>query len=139
MRVSTLTFLGLVLVAVGFTLVGQPSLPPVFLNHVTIFIPPATYSSLLESPFLRNEFSGFDEKPNTAQSDALGTWTYTGIFVRGQHAYIELFQGGKVQFPGESVPRPTGQLGFHMSIDNRNQLPLLRDRAAAEMGAAMQI
>jgi hypothetical protein len=36
-------------------------LPPVYFNHVTVFIPPAAYAALRQSAFLRNELGSFQE------------------------------------------------------------------------------
>ncbi len=55
-------------------------LPPVYFNHVTIFIPPAAYAALRQSAFLRNELSSFEE--TTVKRDG-GSWSYTGIFILG--------------------------------------------------------
>jgi hypothetical protein len=42
--------------------------PPVYFNHATIFVPSEVYAAMLESGFLRNEFSFFRE--NTVQTEA---------------------------------------------------------------------
>jgi hypothetical protein len=65
--------------------------PPVYFNHITIFLSPQTYAAILQSPFLRDEFSAFQER--TVQRDG-GAWSYTGIFISGQHTYLELFKAG---------------------------------------------
>jgi uncharacterized protein DUF5829 len=138
MRVHAPISLGIVLAAAALKL-GSQSIPPVFLNHVTIFVPASVYAQLLQASFLRNEFSGFQEQTLTARSEARGTYNYTGIYLRGQHTYLELFESATVQRPGEPEARRAGNIGFNMSIDNRDRLPVLRDRVAAEMGMPLQI
>jgi hypothetical protein len=134
MPARTGVLLGLVLTTVPFLLVGQPDAPPVFLNHVTIFLPSPVYGEILQSAFLRNEFSAYSEHSNTAQVEGRGTRTYTGIYLRGKHAYLEIFDAAKMQAPARA-----GQVAFNLSIDNRDQLPLIQQRMAAAVGAAMQI
>lgn len=138
MRPRTAIFPGLALTALVMTLGGQQTIPPVFLDHVGIILPSSAYAEMLQSGFLKAEFSAFAESANTAKSDK-GSWTYTGIFLRGQRVYLECFEGGKVQFLGDPTPRRAGNITFNMSIENRGQLPLIRDRGALEMGAPAEI
>ena len=107
--------------------------PPVYFNHITIFLSPETYAAILQSPFLRDEFSAFHE--HTVQRDG-GAWSYTGIFISGQHTYLELFKAGQFPHVGTTIP---GQVVFNMWIDDRTLLPLFRDRLAAESGATLFI
>jgi hypothetical protein len=109
------------------------TLPSVYFNHITIFLSPETYAAILQSPFLRDEFSAFQEK--AVQRDG-GAWSYTGIFIWGQHTYLELFKAGPFPHLGTTVP---GQVVFNMWIDDRNLLPLFRDRLAAETGSRLHI
>jgi hypothetical protein len=136
MRPRTAIFLGLALAALGLTLGGQPAVPPVFLNHISIVLPSSVYAELRESSFLKNEFSATAERTNTAQNDGVGTYSYTGIYLRGRQTYLECFETATQRLQSE---QKAGDIVFNLSIDNRDQLPLLRDRLAAEMGAPMQI
>ncbi|HKD04936.1 MAG TPA: DUF5829 family protein [Bryobacteraceae bacterium] len=110
--------------------------PPVYFNHVTIYVPPAAYTALLQSDFLRNEFSGSHEQ--TVQRNG-GAWSYTGIFLYGQHTYFEIFKAGPQMGSSGAVMVSPGQLLFNMWIDDRRQLPLFKDRVAEERGSARQI
>jgi hypothetical protein len=121
--------------AASATLLAQ-TLPPVYLNHVTVFLPAAAYNALLQSSFLRNEFCGFEEQ--TVQRDG-GAWGYTGVYLRGQHTYLEFFKAGPQARPNGTITAPVGLLTFNMWLDDRKQLPLFRDRVAAERNSAMQI
>ena len=139
MRVRNVVFLGVVLTAFALALGAQQNVPPVFLNHLTIIVPSAVYAQFQQSQFLRNEFGNFQERTNTSQTGERGSNTYTGIYILGRHTYLELFESGKVLVPGAAGPWQAGGVLFNMSIDDRNQLPLIRDRAAAEAGAPMRI
>ena len=132
MRKSLVLILGLGVAAVAATLLAQ-TLPPVYFNHITIFLSPETYAAILQSPFLRDEFSAFQER--TVQRDG-GAWSYTGIFISGQHTYLELFKAGQSPPFGATIP---GQVVFNMWIDNRTLLPLFRDRLAAESSSKLHI
>jgi hypothetical protein len=109
------------------------TLPPVYFSHATIFLSKAAYAALLHSSFLENEFSSFEER--TVQRDG-GTWSYTGIYLAGQHTYLEFFQAGADPHFGPTVPE---QIAFDMWIDDRGQLPLFRARLAAETGLSLRI
>jgi hypothetical protein len=135
MRTSRLLvlILGLALGALPATSFAE-ALPPVYFNHVTIFIPAAAYDALRQSSFLRNEFSGFQE--HTVQRDG-GKWSYTGIFIFGQHTYLEFFKAGADQPRyGTTI---AGQVVFNMWIDDRAQLPRFKERLAAEQLATLLI
>jgi Family of unknown function (DUF5829) len=109
------------------------ALQPVYFNHITIFVSTETYDALLQSPFLRDEFSAFQE--HTVHRDG-GAWSYTGIFLSGQHTYLELFKAGQDPHFGTTIP---GQVVFNMWIDDRSQLSRFKDRLAAETGATLLI
>ena len=130
---TLLLFLGLVLPTVSATLIAQEALPPVYFNHITIFLSPAAYDVLGDSPFLRNEFGGFQER--TVQRDG-GKWSYTAIFITGEHTYLEFFRVGQDSHFGTTI---AGQIVFNMWIDDRTRLPSFRDRLAAESGATLLI
>jgi Family of unknown function (DUF5829) len=129
---SLLLVLGLGLGAVSTRLLAE-ALPRVYFNHITVFLSPETYAAIVQSPFLRDEFSAFQEK--TVQRDG-GAWSYTGIFISGQHTYLELFKAGPFPHLGATIP---GQVVFNMWIDDRTLLPLFRDRLAAQTGATLHI
>jgi len=131
-RKSLVLVLGLGVIAVAVTVLAQTP-PPVYFNHITIFLSPETYAAILQSPFLRDEFSAFQE--HTVQRDG-GAWSYTGIFVSGQHTYLELFKAGQFPHLGTAIP---GQIVFNMWIDDRTLLPLFRDRLATESGSILHI
>jgi hypothetical protein len=92
------------------------TLPPIYSNHITIFLSPETYAAVLQSAFLRDELSAFQER--TVQRDG-GTWSYTEIFISGQHTYLELFKAGQFPNLGTTIP---GQIVFNMWIDNRRRV-----------------
>jgi hypothetical protein len=109
------------------------ALPPVYFNHVTIFISPGAYAALRQSAFLQNEFGGFQE--HTVQRDG-GKWSYTGIYIFGQHTYFEFFKAGPDQHFGATI---AGQVVFNMWIDDRSQLPRFEKRLAAKQRANLHI
>jgi Family of unknown function (DUF5829) len=117
---------------VSATLLAQ-TVPPVYFNHVTLFLAPAVYTAIAQSPFLRNEFSASGEQ--TVQADG-GAYSYTRFYLDGQHTYLELLKPGDMGPIGTTV---AGQMWFNMWVDDRNQLPVLRDRLAAENGIPMLI
>jgi len=84
MRARIPIFLGLVLIALAWTLCGQQNIPPVFLNHLQMVLPSPVYAEIRQSPFLKNEFSALEEHTNTARRDALGSYTYAGIYLFGR-------------------------------------------------------
>lgn len=108
--------------------------PPVCLEHVVMRLPATTVAPVRLSGFLRNDFSAFDE--HTVQRDG-GAWSYTGIYLRGQHTYLEIFE------PGANGPNQAsmaaGNVSFSMWVDVRVQLPAIRDRLISEVGFATQI
>jgi hypothetical protein len=127
--------LALVACVIVATLFAQ-TIPPVYFNHVTVYLPSAAYRAIEQSSFLRNVFSKFEEQ--TVQRDG-GTWSYTGVYLFGQHTYFEFFEAGQQVLPGGTIPTPAGLIGFNMWLDDRKNLPLFSDRFAAESGSAMEI
>ena len=57
----------------------------------------------------------------------------------GRHTYLECFETGTVSRPGEQGPWRAGVVGFNLSIDDRSQLPVIRDRFASEAGEPARI
>jgi Family of unknown function (DUF5829) len=105
---------------------GQ-SLPPVYFNHAAMFMDKATIDDLTASPFLKEEFSGFENQ--TVQRDG-GTWSYTGVYISGSGTYLEFIPGTtKGETPRRGLA-PVGTIGFGMWIDQRERLPLIRDQLA---------
>jgi uncharacterized protein DUF5829 len=130
---SLVLIFGLGLCAIPAILFAE-AVPPVYFNHVTIFVSPAAYAALQQSAFLRNEFSGFQE--HTVQRDG-GKWSYTGIYMFGQHTYLEFFKAGQDEpHFGTAI---AGQVVFNMWIDERSQLPRFEERLAAEQRATLLI
>jgi hypothetical protein len=117
-----------------FSSLDAQEVPPVYFNHVTIFLPADAYAALLESQFLRNGFSAFTEQTVTTE-----TRSYTGIYLRGKHTYLELFKASADLRPCGTVMRPVGQIVFNMWIDHVPLLPSFKDRLAKELGSGMQI
>jgi hypothetical protein len=101
------------------------ALPPVYFNHVTIYVDPAVYTEIASATVL-NELAGFNE--STTQRDG-GKWSYTAFYIRGLHTYLEFMKAGN--YPTRSIGRaPAGDLSFCMWVDDRLKLPLVRDSLA---------
>jgi hypothetical protein len=105
---------------------GQ-QLPPVYFNHVPIFVDQTTLNDLMASSFLLEEFSAFQKK--TTQRDG-GKWSYTGVYVFGQGTYLEFLPAAAEGEARKQGTAPLGTVAFGMWIDERNQLSLIRDSLA---------
>jgi hypothetical protein len=108
------------------TILGQEPTPPVYFNHTTIYLSPETYEAIRQSAFLRDELSYFPER--TVQRDG-GEWSYTGLYANAFHTYLEFFKSG----PGgrRGLVTPAGKVSLGMWIDNRLNLPTMRERLGA--------
>lgn len=113
--------------AAGVATMFAQAAPPVYFNHATIFVAPGVYAALLESGFLRNDFSFFRENTATAQRDGEAS-SYTAIYVSGQRTYLEFMKEGSDPALGSKL----GDVYLNMWIDDRRQLPLLRDLLSAK-------
>jgi len=88
MRARIPIFLGLVLIALAWTLCGQQNIPPVFLNHLQMVLPSPVYAEIRQSPFLKNEFSALEEHTNTAGGTrSAPTPTPESICLAGIHTW----------------------------------------------------
>jgi hypothetical protein len=105
---------------------GQ-QLPPVYFNHMSMFMDQATLDNLMASPFLNTDFSAFDKI--TMQRDG-GKWSYTGIYLTGRATYLEFLPGTPKGEPPKNEMSPLGTVALGMWIDQRSQLPRLRDKLA---------
>jgi hypothetical protein len=105
---------------------GQP-LPPVYFNHLSMFMDQATLDNLMASPFLNTDFSAFDKI--TMQRDG-GKWSYTGIYLTGRATYLEFLPGTPKGEPPKKEMSPLDTVALGMWIDRRSQLPMLRDKLA---------
>jgi hypothetical protein len=98
-------------------------LPPVYFNDFDLVLDPAAYDAIAQSPFLKNEFSGFMERTATHEGSQ-GSYTITFLGVRGRQSYLAFFK------PSERLPM--NQIQFQMWIDDRMKLPLIRDSLARQ-------
>jgi hypothetical protein len=102
------------------------ALPPVYFNHVTMYVEPEVYVAITSAAVL-NDLAGVNE--STTQRDG-GKRSYTAFYIRGQKTYLELMKAAND--PVRSIGRaPAGDLSFCMWIDDRLKLPLLRDGLSA--------
>lgn len=120
--------LGMIAVAV-FRATAQEPAPPVYFNHTTLFLTPATYDAFKSSPLLKDEFSASAERTTQANG---GQLSYTGIVLDGAHTYLELMQAGPSPFSPTTMI-PEGRVDVGMWIDHRTLLPILRDRIGLEI------
>ena len=116
--------------AIGICAAAQGSVPPVYLNHVVIYLSAETYDALKASPLIRNRFS--DSREATIHTEG-GSINYTGLYVSGMNTYLEIFATGLSELSHKV--EPPGRLFFGMWIDHRTQLPAIQERLPmVEMG-----
>jgi len=120
------------------SLLGQESIPPVFLGHIQIVLPSSVYAAIQQSPFLKNEMCALFERTSNVTRDGAPR-SYTGIYVRGRQTYLELYEDGKVESAADKTLMPAGKTMFGMHIDDRRQLPVVLDRVTAETGGPVKI
>jgi hypothetical protein len=99
-------------------------LPPVYFNHLPLFVSQATIDDLESSSFLNTELCYF--RKQTTQRDG-GKWSYTGIYLFGRGTYLEFVPGSDHPGPGAA---PAGSVGIGMWIDDRPRLSQIRDSLA---------
>lgn len=109
------------------TLHAQPTLPPVYLNHVTITVSPETYRSIAASVFLRDDFASVEERLTRIE----GRESVNGVYLYGRDTFVE--------FLASDDQTPAGALGFSMGIEDRHQLPRLQRALAAQLQVPLQI
>jgi hypothetical protein len=100
-------------------------LPPVYFNHADVSLDPVTYDAIAQSSFLKEEFSGFGER--TVQrlvGEKSLKYTYVGI--EGRQIYLAFFKAD------ESESHVRDGVNFTMSVDERTELPVVRDSLARE-------
>jgi hypothetical protein len=96
-------------------------LPPIYFNHLVMFMNEATMADVAASPFLNQDFSGFDK--TTTQANG-GKWGYSGIYLSGLATYLEFLPAAT---PPYTIGKaPLGTVHFGMWIDERAQLPRVR-------------
>jgi hypothetical protein len=66
---------------------ARGSVPPVYLNHVVIYVSAETYDALKASPLIRNQFS--DSREVTIHTEG-GSINYTGLYLGGMNTYLEM-------------------------------------------------
>jgi hypothetical protein len=116
--------------AIGICAAVQGSVPPVYLNHVVIYVSGETYDALKASSLIRNEFS--DSRESTIHTEG-GSINYTGLYVSGMSTYLEIFATGLSELSHKV--EPPGRVFFGMWMDHRTQLPAIHERLPmVEMG-----
>src|ERR1700722_18935151 len=101
------------IVAIAAPIPGQ-QLPSVHFDHLVMFMNQATIANVAASPFLNQDFSGFDK--TTTQANG-GKWGYSGIYLSGLATYLEFLPAAT---PPYTIGRaPLGTIHFGMWIDER--------------------
>jgi hypothetical protein len=109
---------------------ARGSVPPVYLNHVVIYLSAETYDALKASPLIRKQFS--DSREATFHADG-GSINYTGLYLGGMNTYLEIFANGFSELSHKV--EPAGRVFFAMWIDHRTQLPAIhKGLPMVEMG-----
>jgi hypothetical protein len=120
-----------------FTLFGwTQQLPPIYFNHVYLYMDKPTLDDLIASSFLEKEFSAFQKQ--TTQRDG-GAWSYTGVYCLGQGTYLEFMPGASKDEPPKKGVETLGSVGIGMWIDHLDQLALVRDNAAKHVSGKSEI
>ncbi len=116
----------LVLVASAGGVARGQAPAPVLLNHVVLVLDSATYHDISTSPFLRDEFSGFEQL--TIAANAGRTWS--GSYLFGESTYLELFQPN-----GGAGPAGSTMIGF--GVETEGAVAHLMEPLARSTGLAV--
>jgi hypothetical protein len=115
---------------VGICAAAPGPVPPVYLNHVTIYVSTKTYDALKTSSLIRDQLS---ESVEATIHSKGGSINYTGLYLGGMHTYVEIFATGLSEISHKV--EPPGRVFFAMWIDHRTQLPAIHERLPMlEMG-----
>lgn len=81
--------------------------PAVFLNHVNTVLDAATHAAIAASDFVQRELASVVETTVTS-----GNQAWTGLYLFGEHTYIELFASGT----GVNRPRGSSAIAFGVEV-----------------------
>ncbi|MFN2316558.1 MAG: DUF5829 family protein [Gemmatimonadales bacterium] len=102
--------------------------PPVFLDHVYLVLDGQTYRDIVDSEFMRNQFSRFRER-----TIVLDTQSHTAAYITGEQTYIEIFEADK-------DPRFTlGMVGIAFNVEEAGGSELLLHRLNAQLDGNAKI
>lgn len=91
--------------------------PSVFLNHMNRVLDAETYHAIAAHPFIQNVFA------STVQTTVnSGKQTWTGMYLFGEHTYIELFASGT------GVQRPPGSSALAFGVEATGDATTIHDR-----------
>lgn len=95
-------------------------LPSVFLNHVNRVLDADTYQSIAESPFIQDLFAS-----NVQTTVNSGGQAWTGLYLFGEHTYLELFASGT------GVQRPPSSSALAFGVESPEAGSIIHQRLQA--------
>ncbi len=93
-------------------------------NHLYITLDPETLESIGQSEFIKQEFCTISR--DTVKTD---TESWTGIYLRGKHSYLELFP------PGGAEGLKEGFCGLGFNSQQAGQIDIVKEKLRSLLGA----
>lgn len=103
--------------------------PSVCLNHLNLVLDDATYSDLAGSSFLRDNFAG----SAIATTAANGGESWSGIYLYGEHTYVEFFSA-----KGARKGREVGDSAIGFGVEEEGGAHVLAEALRQSFGAHVQ-
>lgn len=93
-------------------------------NHLYVTLDPETLESIAQSEFISQEFCTISQ--DTVQTD---TESWTGTYLKGKHAYLELFP------PGGAEGLRTGFSGIAFNSQQARQIEIVEEKLGSLLGS----
>jgi hypothetical protein len=91
-------------------------MPPIYLNHLLIFVDMDTYRAIANSDFLEHQFAWFEERTTHDEATSM---SWTGCYYYGRHTYFEFMNPEATSW----APRD----GMAFGVDEAQQSPLIEN------------
>lgn len=102
-------------------------MPPIYLNHLLIFVDIETYRAIVHSDILKQQFAWSEDR--TTHDEATGM-SWTGCYFYGQHTYFEFMNPEATSWaPRDGIAFGVEKENASLGIENRlrsNIYPLVR-------------
>jgi hypothetical protein len=100
---------------------------PIYLNHLFITVDDATFASINDSSFVRDELANFVAK--TTKTGSGEAWT--GLYLHGSETYLEIFRASPTQ-------SNLGESGIGFGVDKSGELKSVERRLRALFGSKVK-
>lgn len=105
--------------------------PKVYLNHFYLLLNSSTYKDVVESDFIKNEFSHFEERTTIVNAGE----SYSGAYIYGENTYFEFFDESQSQ---ESMTMGVAS-AIAFGVEKKEEIKIIQEKLKENKNAVLAL